>query len=94
MQLETNASRKAMRGLLYQQVIQINLQLVAHYLHKMLPVERNWETYYIELLAIVKVFENWCHVFEKTSLTILVFKNHNNQMKFMETERLLKAFAL
>ena len=59
--LETDASGKAIGGVLYQQDKEINWRPISYYLRKMLPAERNYETYDVELLAIVEGFKTWRH---------------------------------
>ena len=55
--LETDASGKAIGGILYQQDIDKNWHPVAYYLRKMLFAERNYETHDAELLEIMEGFK-------------------------------------
>ena len=86
--LETDASGKAIGGVLCQQDTDMNWHPVAYYSRKMLPAERNYETHDAELLAIVEGFKTWRHYLEGAAHTILVLTDHNNLKKFMETTRL------
>lgn len=86
--LLTDASGKAIRGVLYQQDTDMNQYPVAYYLHKILPAERNYQTHDAELLAIVECFNTWRHYFEGAAHTILVLTDYNNIEKFMETTSL------
>ena len=54
--LETDASGKAIGGVLCQQDTEMNWHPVAYYSRKMLPAERNDETHDAELLVIVEDF--------------------------------------
>ena len=83
-----DVSRESVGGVLCQQDIDINWHLIAYYLRKMLPVEQNYETHDVELLAIVEGFKTWRHYLERAAYTNLVFTDHNNLKKFMETTRL------
>ena len=83
--LETNASRKAIGGVLCQQDTDMNWHLVAYYLRKMLPAEQNYETYDAESLAIVERFKTSCHYLKGAAHTILILTDYNNLKKFIET---------
>ena len=83
--LETNASGKAIGGVLCQQDKEMNWHPIAYDLHKMLPAERNYETHDTELLAIVEGFKTWRHYLGGAAHTILVLTDHNNLKKFMKT---------
>lgn len=69
-QVETDASEKAIGGMLCQQDIDMNWHPVAYYSRKMLPVERNYETHDAELLAIVEGFKTYRHYLEGAAHTI------------------------
>ncbi len=86
--LETDASGKAIGGVLCQQDAYINWHLVAYYSSKMLPAELSYETHNNELLAIVEAFKTWRYYLEGAAHTILIFTDHNNLKKFRETTRL------
>ena len=66
----------------------MNWHPIVYYLYKMLLIERNYETYNAELLAIVEGLKTWRHYFEEAGYTILVFTDHNNLKKFMKTTSL------
>ena len=55
--LETDESRKARSGVLYQQDIDMNWHPIFYYSPKILPAKRDYETYDAELLAIVEGFK-------------------------------------
>ena len=83
--LEIDTFSKTIRDVLYQQDIDKNCHPIAYYLRKMLPDERNYETRNAELLAIVENFKTWSHYLKGAAYTILVFIDHINLKKFMET---------
>ena len=82
--LETDASRKAIRDVLYQQDKEINWHPI-FYSRKILAVEENYEMHDAELLAIIEGFKTWRHYLEGAAYTILVLTDHINLKKFMET---------
>ena len=86
--LETDASGKAIGGVLCQQDTELNWHPVPYYSQKMLLAERNYETQDAKLFAIVEGFKTWRHYLEGTAHTILVLTDHINLKKFMETTRL------
>ena len=83
--LETDTSSKAIGGVLCQQDTDKNWHPVAYYLRKMLSAERSYETHNAEWLPIMKGFKTWRHYFKRATHTVLVFTDHNNLKKFMET---------
>lgn len=85
--LETDASGKAIGGVLRQQDTDMNWHPIAYYSRKMLPAERNNETPGAELLAIVEGFKTRRHYLEGAAHTILVPTDHKNLKNFMETSR-------
>ncbi len=86
--LETDASGKAIGGVLCQRDDDMNWHHVAYYSREMLPAEQNYETNDAELLVIVKVFKTWRQYLDGAAHTILVLTDHNNLKKFIETTRL------
>ena len=54
----------------------------------MIPAEIQYETHNSELLAIVKVFKTWYHYLEGCKYEVLVFTDHNNLRRFMDTKSL------
>ena len=83
--VETDASGKAIEGILWQQDTNKKWHPVAYYLYKMQSAKLNYETHNAELLAIVKSFKIWHHYLEKATYTILVLTDHNNLKKFIKT---------
>ena len=85
---ETEASGKAMGWVLWQHDTDMNWHPIAYYSRKMLPNEKNYETYDAELLAIVEPFKTWRHYFKEAAYTIFVLTDHNNLKKHIGTTRL------
>ena len=83
--LETNASEKAIGGVLWQHNKEMNRHPIAYYSCKMLSAERNYEIYNAKLLVIVEGFKTWHHYLKKAAYIILVLTDHNNLKKFIET---------
>ena len=54
----------------------------------MIPAETRYKTYNGELLAIVEVFKTWRHYLEGCKHKVLVFTDHNNLCRFMDTKSL------
>ena len=61
---------------------------VAFFSRKMIPAETRYETHDGKLLAIVKVFKTWRHYLEGCKHEVLVFTDHNNLRRFMDTKSL------
>ena len=54
----------------------------------MIPTETRYETHDGELLAIVEAFKTWRHYLEGSQHEVLVFTDHNNLRRLMETNSL------
>ena len=54
----------------------------------MIPIEIRYKTHNNELLAIVEIFKTWHHYLEGCKQEILVFTDHNNLRRFMDTKNL------
>ena len=54
----------------------------------MILAEIQYETYDGELLAIIEAFKTWCHYLEGCKHEVLVFTDHNNLRRFMDTKSL------
>ena len=52
----------------------------------MIPAETWYETHDGELLAIVEAFKTWRHCLKVCKHEVLVFTDHNNLRRFMDTE--------
>ena len=98
-QIETNASSYAIKGVLTQltpnQVTldnaigsNIDWHQVTYFFIKMIPAETRYETHDGELLAIVEAFKTWRHYLKSCKHKVLVLTDHNNLYQFMDTKSL------
>ena len=60
--------------------------LVAFFLKKIILAKTRYKTYDVEFLAIVKAFKTLCHYLESCKYEVLIFTNHNNLCRFMDTK--------
>lgn len=93
--VETDASDWVTSGVLSQKGGDGLYHPVAFFSQKMNPAECNYEIYDKELLAIVKVFEEWRAELEGTSpeLPVQVFTDHKSLEYFMTTKKLTRRQA-
>ena len=98
-QLETDASGYAIRGVLSQlipnqetsdEAIRSNVDwhLEASFSRKMIPAETRYKTHDGELLAIAETFKTWWHYLEGCKHKVLVLTNHNNLRQFKHMKSL------
>ena len=88
--IETDASGYAIGGVL-SQLTSDDLgrwHLVAFSLWKIIPAETRYKTHDGKLLAIVKAFKNWKHYLKGSQHEVLVFTDHNNFCRFIDTKSL------
>ena len=86
--VETDVSDYVSAGVLFQYDDEGTLHPVAFYSKKHSPAECNYEIYDKELLAIVRVFEEWRPHLEGSSHPVQVLSNHKNLEYFMSTKLL------
>ena len=98
--IETDTSGYAIGGMLSQLVSETSPDgivtktdldqwyLIAFFSRKMILAETQYKTHDGELLAIVKAFKTWCHYLEGCKHEVLVFTDHNNLCRFMDTKSL------
>ncbi len=87
--LETDASAYSISGILSQKQ-ETEWKVVAHFSHKMIDVERNYEIHYAELLAIIESFCHCCHYLKQPYHTVEVLTDHSNPHAFMSTYKLMQ----
>ncbi|KAF8697560.1 hypothetical protein AX14_001336 [Amanita brunnescens Koide BX004] len=80
--METDASDFAIATILSQMQDNKVWRPVAFFSKAMNPAERNYEIYDKEMLAIVKVFEEWSHYLKGAQETIEVLTDHQNLTYF------------
>jgi hypothetical protein len=73
--VETDASNKAISGILSQQV-DSRWRPVAYWSRKLSDAELRWATGQKELLAIIESFEHWSHYLEGTDRKFVVLTDH------------------
>ena len=61
---------------------------VAFFSRKIILTETWYETHDSKLLAIIEAFKTWRHYLEGCKHEVLVFTNHNNLCRFMDTKSL------
>ena len=86
--IETDASDYAIGGVLSQLTNSGQWHPVAYYSQKMIPAKTRYKTHDNELLAIVEAFKTWRHYLKGCKHKVLVFTNHNNLRRFMDTKSL------
>jgi hypothetical protein len=86
--LECNASLAATAAVLRQQDANRDWHPVAYLSQTFNPVERNYEIYDRELLAIVRAFEQWRHYLKGTGNQVQVLTDHKNLTYFRSPWRL------
>ena len=86
--IETDISGYAIGRILSQLTLDNLSQwhLVAYYSRKMIPAETWYKTHNGEFLAIIEAFKIWQHYLEDCKHKVLVFTDHNNLCRFMETK--------
>jgi hypothetical protein len=84
----TDASGWASGGVLKQRNPQGHLQPVAFFSKKHSPAECNYDIYDLELLAIIRAFEEWEPELIGSDQPIQVITDHKNLETFMKTKRL------
>ena len=57
---------------------------IAYFSKKMIPAKIQYETYNMELLAIVEAFKTWRHYLESCKHKVFVSNNHNNLRRFID----------
>ena len=98
--IETDASGYAIGGVLSQLTSGTNPDRVvtkadlgqwhpvAFFLRKIIPAETQYETHNGKVLAIVEAFKTWRHYLEGCKHEVLVFIDHNNLCRFIDTKSL------
>ena len=88
--IETNASGYTIGGVLSQLILD-NLgwwHPIAFYSQKMILAKTWYKTHDGELLAIIEAFIIWRHYLEGCKHEVLVFTNHNNLRRLIDTKSL------
>ena len=91
--LETDASILGIAGIFSQLHSNGNWHPVAFFSRKLIPAEKNYHTYDLELLAIVATLEHWRQYVEGLSTRLEILTDHNNLRGFMGTQKLSRRQA-
>jgi transposase InsO family protein len=91
--LETDASIQGIAGIFSQLQSNGNWHPIAFWSRKLIPAEKNYHTYDLELLAIVATMTHWRHYIEGSGVRLEVLTDHNNLRGFMGTQVLSRRQA-
>jgi transposase InsO family protein len=91
--VETDSSGYVTAGILSQKGKDGILHPVAFFSRKHSPAECNYEIYDMELLAIIRAFEEWRPELEGSGMPIQVITDHKNLEYFMTTKSLTRRQA-
>jgi transposase InsO family protein len=91
--LETDASIQGIAGIFSQLQDNGNWHPVAFWSRKLIPAEKNYHTYDLELLAIVATMTHWRHYVEGLKIKLEVLTDHNNLRGFMGAQTLSRRQA-
>lgn len=86
--LETDASIRALCGILSQIQEDTHKHPIAFYSRKLIPAEVNYTTFDQELLAIIESIKHWRHFLEGAQHKVTIISDHNN-LKHFTTSRTL-----
>ena len=86
--MKIDASNFAIANILSQLQKNEQWHLIAFWFKKMISIERNYEIYDQELLAIVMTFKQWRHYVEESVYLVKVLTDHNNLREFMNVKKL------
>jgi reverse transcriptase-like protein len=89
-QIETDASKYAMGAILSQLDSNGDRHPVSFISKTLSPAERNYEIYDRELLAIIRVLEEWRHYIQGSAHTTIVLSDHKNLTYYQEVSKAKK----
>ena len=92
-QLETDASKFAVGGVLSVKGDDGNFRPVIYMSHLMTPPEQNYPIHDKKMLAIIKATECWRHYLEAIPYAFEIHMDHNNLTYFMRSQNLSKRQA-
>ncbi len=88
MTVETDASDRAIAGILSVTTQDNEIRPIAFFSHSLQGAEKNYNTHNKELLAMFEVFKNWCHFLEGSGEVINTVTNHKNLEYFTTLKKL------
>jgi hypothetical protein len=86
--LEVDASQYAIGAVLSQRNDRGKLQPIGFFSKTLIPAERNYDVYDMELLALVKGLRHWRHLLLGAKHPTEVFTDHENLTKFQEPQNI------
>jgi hypothetical protein len=86
--LECDASNFATGAVLSQLQLDGDYHPIAFMSKGFSEVERNYEIYDKEMLAIIRALEEWCHFLEEAPQKFAIFTDHKNLSYFQTAQRL------
>src|SRR6266446_1925895 len=89
MTVETDASDRAIAGILSVTTQDNEIRPIAFFSRSLQGVEKNYDTHNKELLAIFKAFKNWRHFLEGSAEVIDMVTDHKNLEYFTSSKKLL-----
>ena len=87
-QIKTDASKYATGAVLTQLDSNGDRHPVSFISKTFSPAERNYGIYDWELLAIIRVLEEWRHYIQGSPHTTIILSNHNNLTYYREAKKL------
>jgi len=88
MRMEVDALDYATGGILSMEYENGKWKLVAYLSKSLNKMERNYEIYDKEMLAVIRRLENWRHILEGARFKFEIWTNHKNLEYFMKAQKL------
>ena len=88
MRIEVDTSDYAIGGMLSMEYEDEKWRPVAFLSKSLNEMERNYEIYNKEILAVIRGLENWRHLLESAKYKFKVWTNHKNLEYFMRAQKL------
>ena len=88
MRIEVDTSDSAIGGMLSMEYEDEKWRPVAFLSKSLNEMERNYEIYNKEILAVIRGLENWRHLLESAKYKFKVWTNHKNLEYFMRAQKL------
>ena len=86
--MEVDTSQYTLGAILSQRDEQGKLRPIGYYSKTLIPVERNYDVYNRELLALVRALQHWRHLLLGAEHPIEVFTDHDNLTKYQHAQKL------
>ena len=86
--MEVDVSDYATEGVLSMECEDRKWRPVAFFSKSLNEIERNYEIYNKEMLAVIRELENWRHLLEGVKYRFKVWTDHKNLEYFMKVQKL------